>query len=115
MKKGATRLVFKIGVYVVKIPNFLYNHLNFLNGCYSNYSERQYCKMFKKMPEFYDLVAPSLFCSIFGLIQIQRFCSPLNSEISEQDLIRLENVRKGESKSTNFGVFKGKIVCVDFP
>ena len=31
MKKGVTRLVFKIGNYVIKIPNFTYSHKNFLD------------------------------------------------------------------------------------
>lgn len=71
IKKGVTRIVFILNKIVVKIPNFTYSHLNFLNGCCSNWSERNYCKMFKNMKQL-DLVAPSLFCLPFGLLQIQK-------------------------------------------
>ena len=110
--KGTNRIVFLIWKYAIKIPNIKNGHLLFLYGCYSNYSERNFCKKFKCVPEFYNKVSPSLFCSWFGLIEIQCRCTPINY-ISEMDLNRLSNVN-GESKPNNYGIFKGKIVCVDY-
>lgn len=116
MKKGTTRIVFILfEKWVIKIPNFTYSHLHFLNGCYANYSERDYCKKFKNLPEFYCKVAPSLFCSWFGLIQIQMYCKPLIYAISDYDLERLSDVRGRETKTQNFGLYKNKIVCLDYP
>lgn len=115
MKKGVTRLVFRVGNYVVKIPNFTYNHLNFLNGCYSNWSERSYYKMFKNNLEYLNKVAPSRFCTWFGLIQIQDYCRPLERNLSSLELDYFKDVRGGESKPENFGIYKNKIVCLDYP
>lgn len=63
IKKGVTRIVLLIGNIAIKIPNFTYCHLHFLNGCYGNWSERNYTKIFKNLPEFYNKVSPTLFCS----------------------------------------------------
>lgn len=115
MNKGVTRIVFKIGKYVIKFPNHSYNHLNFLNGCYSNWSERNYCKQFKNMSEFYNKVSPSIFCFPFGLFQIQKYCKPLNRQITDEELLFFENVRGGETKPENFGTYQGRIVCLDYP
>ena len=115
IEKGTTRLVFIFKYFVIKIPNFTYSHLHFLNGCYANWSERNFCKIFKNMPEFYNKVAPSIFCSWFGIIQIQKYCKPLNREITEAELMFLENVRGGESKRENFGIYNNNIVCLDYP
>ena len=113
MKRGVTRLVFLVGRYVIKIPNFTNSHLHFLNGCYANYSERNYCKMFSKMPEFLNLVAYSYFCSWFGLIQIQQrtiICS-------DDDYINYEKFITvcSDCKPINFGSIDNIIVCVDYP
>jgi len=115
MNEGITRLVFKVGNHVIKIPNFKHSHLHFLNGCYANWSERNYCKMFKDIPEFLHKVAPSLWCSWFGLVQIQAYCKPLDREITREELVYFKDVRKGERKSTNFGYYNGKVVCFDYP
>ena len=114
MKKGTTRLVFKFYKYVIKIPNFTYSHLNFLNGCYCNWSERNYYKTFQSLPEFKNKVAPSLFCSYFGLFQIQLYCEPLERELTDLELIYFENVRNGETKHLNFGYYNGILVCLDY-
>ena len=112
---GTTRIVFILHNNVIKIPNFLYSHNNFLMGCYANWSERNYCKMFKGMSEYIDKVAPSVYCSIFGLIQIQRKCIHLTRELTDDELEYFKNVRGGETKSFNFGIYNNKIVCLDYP
>lgn len=111
MKNGVTRLVFFVGKYVIKIPNFTHCHLHFLNGCYANCAERNYCKMFNGMPEFLNLVAKSYFCSWFGLIQIQQRVQICTEHI---DYDAFENVCS-DRKPSNFGTIDGRIVCVDYP
>ena len=110
--KGTNRMVFLIWKYAIKIPNIFNGHLLFLYGCYSNYSERKFCKEFKYIPEMYSLVSPSLFCSWFGILQIQYRCDPI-SFISNKELKRLSPVN-GETKYINYGIYKNKIVCLDY-
>jgi len=117
MERGATRLVLKIGEFVIKFPNFTYSHLNFLNGCHANWSERNFCKVFKNYDNgrLYNKVAPSLFCSIFGLIQVQKYCKPLGRELTDNEVEYFKNVQDFDLKSTNFGIYKGRVVCLDYP
>lgn len=112
VKRGTNRIVILVGKYAFKFPNIFNGHLLFLYGCYSNYSERDFCKKFRDMPEFYNLVAPSLFCSWFGLLEVQVRCEEVLS-ISDSDLRRLESVN-GESKPINYGTYKNNLVCVDY-
>ena len=69
IKKGITRTCFLVGPIAIKLPR-IYKHLYFLQGCYSNYSERNFCKMFRNYDgeiRFQDYVAPSYFLSNFWL------------------------------------------------
>ena len=43
IKRGINRIVFVFGSFVVKIPRH-YSHYHFLQGCFANWAERQYCK-----------------------------------------------------------------------
>lgn len=113
MRKGVTRVVFVFKKFVIKIPNFNYCHSHFLQGCYANWSERQYCKIFKNHKD-YNLVAPSYFCSWFGLIQIQAKCKPLLRDLSNKEIDKFKFVCKGDIKKENFGWYKGKLVCLDY-
>lgn len=113
-KKGTTRNVFLCGGWVVKVP-CIRRHLHFLQGCYANWSERRYCKMMKGVDEnvFYDLVAPSVWCSWFGLIQVQRRVSqPIRPD---EDLGKYMDVCSGDCKPDNFGYLNGRLVCCDYP
>lgn len=108
IKYGITRIVFLIGKYAIKIPNPK-RHLHFLQGCYNNYSERYYCKTVKGT-EDYNLIAPSYFCSWFGIIQIQAKCEPIQN-IEYGVFINLTDDHKPE----NFGLYNGRVVCLDYP
>lgn len=115
---GVTRLVILIGNYAIKIPNFTKEHRHFLYGCYANYSERNYCKVFKpineEMSKFYNLVAPSYFCSWFGLIQIQGRCKPINRHLTKKEINFFKDVHGGDYKKENFGYYNDKLVCLDY-
>jgi len=114
MKQGVTRLVFLIGRYAIKIPNFKYSTQNFLSGCLANHNERLFCKQYKGMPQL-TKVAYTYYSSIFGLINIQKRASPV-----------LDNVKQGyidkayfkdvcnDFKFENFGIIGGRLVCVDY-
>lgn len=116
---GMTRNVIIIGNYAFKFPTFK-SHSLFLNGCYSNNREREFCKRWEGFisdsDEFnlYLLVAPSIWCSWFGLIQIQKRVEILKRDLTEKELESLSRITT-ERKHINFGIYKGRLVCVDYP
>ena len=115
--KGTTRIVFIFKYIVIKIPNFIYEHSHFLIGCQSNWEERKYYKL--HINTFYEnnlvqFVAPSLWCSWFGLIQIQVKCEPLLRDLTEDERNFFELLCNGDNKKENFGWYKDKLVCVDY-
>ncbi len=109
--KGCSRIVFFIGKYVIKIPNFLVCHLHFLQGCYGNWSERQYYKSIKNIEN--SLVAPSLFCFYFGLFQIQLRCIELDRDLTSQEVDKFKDICF-DIKKENFGYLNNKLVCFDY-
>lgn len=63
--------------------------------------------------KFYNLVAPSYFCTWFGLIQIQ---AKVNQPIKEDfDKGLYKDVCGTDHKDANFGYYEGRIVCCDYP
>src|SRR6478609_200260 len=118
VQKGVTRIVFLIGNYAFKIPNLSYSHKYFLQGCYNNWAERDYYK--KNINAIYDgnlshYAAPSLFCSWFGFIQIQYRCQPCNRDLTEHEKEFFNSLCWADNKKENFGYYKGKLVCLDYP
>jgi hypothetical protein len=129
-KKGVTRIVLIVFGYAFKIPNFTYCQLHFLQGCVGNASERLFTKQWKPSnnksknvgQEFSELVEvtyrkinPTLYCSCFGLIAIQKEVKPLNFDIKTRDDLReIFKVVCTDFKSENFGLLNGKIVCIDY-
>ena len=117
-KKGVTRIVILTKNYAIKIPNFLYQHNHFLQGCYANWSERMLYKMWKDYtdePNLRELIAPSYFCSWFGLIQIQKRVALLNRDLTKGEKKKFKIVASTDLKKENFGILDGRIVCVDYP
>lgn len=117
MRKGTTRLVFLLGKYAIKIPNFTYSWQNFLTGCLANCNERTFCKQYKGMLE-YNLVAKTYFSSWFGLINIQERLEPLHYEMYDPDGAVREFFKGicSDIKSSNFGFRAGSksLVCLDY-
>lgn len=113
IRKGCTRIVFLIGNYAFKIPNFTVCHMHFLNGCQANWKERDYCLTFQSLEEFRERVVPTLFCSWFGLLSIQRRVTELERDLTEHEVIYFKE-QTVDIKRQNFGWFNGKLVCVDY-
>lgn len=114
---GVTRIVFLLGRYVVKIPNFLVQHDHFLAGCKANWTERKLWKMFREcegMPHR-NLFVPSTFCSWFGLIQIQHRAVVRSNDdpLTDEELRTFKNITT-DTKASNFGYYKGRLVCIDY-
>ena len=110
--KGVTRLVLLIGNFAIKIPNFTCQHNHFLHGCYANWSERLYPKMFKNMPEI-EKVAPTYFCAWFGLISIQARVVELDRHLTADEKQYFEH-QTTDIKKENFGYLNGRLVCIDY-
>lgn len=112
--RGATRLVFVFRHFVIKVPRLNYGHTNFLHGCLSNWKEREFYKNFKNIPTTHkDLIIPTLWCSWFGLFQIQRRAEVLSRELTKQEIRKFKKVCT-DIKKENFGVYEGKIICIDY-
>ena len=115
IKKGSNRIVFLLSDFVIKIPNFLNGHLLFLHGCLANYKERHFCKMMKNVDDnsLYKLVAPTLYCSWFGLVSIQVRCKQIKNT-PDKHLLNEFNRISGDVKMCNMGLYKGNIVLYDY-
>ncbi len=114
IKRGITRIVILIGNYAFKIPNFKYQHNHFLKGCYCNWNERYYTKQSKGYigEGFFSKIAPTLFCSWFGLISIQKRVEILTEDLTDEQWEEMKEFI--ECKKENYGYLNGKLVCVDY-
>lgn len=117
--KGSTRLVFSLSKnLVIKVPNFTFSHSNFLSGCIANWKERNYYKLFSKIDcntTHTKNVAPCYYCCCFGLFSIYAKCIVNNKELTSEQLKVLSKYSGGDNKPTNFGYYKGSLVCLDYP
>ena len=111
---GITRIVICIGKYAFKIPNFRYSHKHFLQGCLANAKERDYFKNHKYKGGMVDYVSPSLFCSTFGLIQIQYRCFPKKEDLTKKEKEFFKPLCGLDNKKENSGYYKNKLVCLDY-
>lgn len=116
-RKGITRIVFVFSKFVIKIPNFTYSMQHFLQGCYANWSERQYYKTHKGADYEHNMVeyvSPSYWCSWFGLIQIQARCEPMLECLTPEQQEFYKPLCSTDNKKENFGWYKGRLVCLDY-
>lgn len=102
-----------IGPYAIKIPNFRYCHRHFLQGCYANWSERQSTRATRNDPGMFSKIAPTLFCTWFGLLSIQRRAEPLDRNLTLMEIGQFTPWTT-DLKKENFGYLNGKIVCIDY-
>lgn len=117
IKYGITRIVIVFNTFVIKIPNYKYNHHHFLQGCYANWSERKFCKDFKNAKykgNLYKYVAPSFYCSLFGLFQIQAKCKPMLKDLTNHQKKIYFPLCGTDNKKENFGWYKNNLVCLDY-
>lgn len=106
---GCTRIVFLIGSFAIKIPNFTYEHSHFLKGCYASWNKRKYTK-----GKYVKSIAKTYFSSWFGLICIQERCKQLERPLSDAEVEYFSKITD-DIKKENFGYNqKGEIVCLDY-
>lgn len=115
-RKGVTRIVFIFDRFVIKIPNFLVQHNHFLHGCLANWNERYFYKRWNKTQfKLLNKAVPSIFCSWFGLFQIQKRCEVLNRDLTLEEIEEYKYLHNGDIKKENFGYYEGELVCLDYP
>jgi hypothetical protein len=110
---GCTRIVFLIGNYAVKIPNFRYEWKHFLCGLLSNLNERAFAKM--EWPQF----CPVVFSFPGGWLLVMRRARQMTREefdsfdpqaFCEQS----DYVVPAEHKPESFGWLNGRVVAIDY-
>lgn len=109
--KGVTRLVFLLGGWAIKIPNFTFCHGHFLEGCRDNWRERVVTKY--RLPEFMEKTAPCVFCAWFGLFSVMKRVE-INTEPLTREQKKYFKNQTTDCKPSNFGHLNGKLVCIDY-
>lgn len=123
IKYGSNRTVILLGQYAFKFPS-TYSHTLFLKGCLSNWKERSFFKNFKGVycdGDLTLLVAPSYFCSWFGICQIQKRIVPL-CDLDNRDLALFLLDQKKDQLSkvcsdlniSNVGIINNEIKVLDY-
>ena len=113
IKFGTTRIVFLIGNWAIKIPNFRYWCL-FLQGLLANIEENRFSRA-NLWP-----ICPVTFCAWGGWFIIMKRAWPLTIEDLETLGTTLEKIceyyPKGfvEAKLNSFGWVDNRLVCIDY-
>ena len=112
---GATRHVFLVGPYAIKIPQFRYGWKNFLYGLLANLQERTFAKA--GWPE----LCPVAFSLPGGWLVVMQRAEPLTREewfsFDSLDFCEREGREyciPAERKMDSFGKNDGRIVAVDY-
>ena len=110
-RKGVSRIVFLIGNIAIKIPNFTVQHDHFLIGCLANWTERKRTK--ESCDDYFPKIAPTYFCSWFGLVSIQKRVVELGRDLDWKERTYFINYTT-DLKKENFGYIKNQVVCIDY-
>ncbi len=104
---GITRIVILTQNYAIKLPRVNYGWMKFVEGIYCNLSEAKNWKWDNQN----ERLCPTLF-SFAGLINVMprvKICT------SEQEIKEIPNNEWTDWKPDNYGYYKGKLVCIDYP
>ena len=113
LKKGTTRIVILTKRYAFKIPNITCYRL-FLQGLLSNIQEGSFSGI-------HENLCPTLFCFYGGFLNIMPRCKSLTnnefyyfSKHFKKYVNKKNIVLPVENKKSSFGIYKKKIVAVDY-
>lgn len=111
IKQGQTRIVFLVGNYAIKIPNFLKGYKQFLYGLISNLQEKE----FSRTNPYLLPVKHSLFGS---LIVIMPRCIVLDKNLPLKAFYVITTslgvYPKVDYKPESFGIWKGRVYVIDY-
>lgn len=115
---GATRLVFLVGRYAVKLPQLRYGWRNFLHGLLANLQEREFSRA--GWPE----LCPVVFALPLGLLVVMPRAEVLDDGDGRDDAAleamlsdfcnRPDYVVPAELKADSFGYLGGRLVAIDY-
>lgn len=111
MEKGATRLVFTIGKYAIKVPR-IYSWRGFLRGLLANLQER----LFRNLAP--TLTAKIYYADIFGVVLIMEKAEYIPQHMFRDVSMFLDKcVEAGlpvDRKPGNVGLINGRYKLIDF-
>lgn len=113
-RKGATRVVFLIGGYAVKVPVFRYGIQAFLTGMLANLNESRWRGVSKNMPR-------TVYCNRFGLVLVAKRCRPVQHRglfyVALAELIATSDVAAefwlSDCKPENYGFIGADLIKLD--
>jgi len=106
-KQGVTRIVLLTRKYAIKFPRINYGWKKFIEGICCNLSENEVYSITKS-----EWLCPVLF-SFGGFILIMPRIDILKNDIDIPD-IHLDG-EGADIHACNYGYYKDKVVCVDYP
>lgn len=118
--RGCTRIVFLVGNYAIKIPNFRYSWLLFLNGLVANMNEAATWRWNSGKYESgkSHLLCPVVWASWGGWVLVMKRavpCTWLSEGGEEIDYSKwIVEGLSGDDKPQNYGKLDGRIVKLDY-
>jgi hypothetical protein len=109
--QGETRIVFIIGNYAIKIPNFLKGYRQFLYGLISNTQEVHYQKQS-------HYLMPVIFRIPFNFVIVMPKAKVLSENLSFDDYVKITDslgaYPKVDHKPDSFGIWKNQVYVIDY-
>lgn len=109
IKHGATRAVFLIGGWAIKIPSFRYGQRYFVYGCLGNILERDHWKI-----QGHPQLAPVYFCFPLGLFLVMKRYRDLVIRRLTEDEKNTLPFTNFDDNGHNFAYEDGKLVLFDY-
>ena len=109
--QGETRIVFIIGNYAIKIPNYLKGYRQFLYGLLSNTQEVQ----FQKQSQY---LMPVIFRLPFNFVIVMPKAEVLMQNLSPDDFHKITTdlgvYPRVDYKPDSFGMWKNRVYVIDY-
>lgn len=111
---GITRSVVLAGPFALKFPSLRYGGRHFKLGTTCNLAERAaYRRVRDWGTDVRDRLCPALWCAPFGLMLVMRRAEPLGRDPRVDELAHLWDWST-DHKEENYGILKGRVVCIDY-
>lgn len=117
IKRGVTRIVFLVGPYAIKVPKpKIWRH--FLLGLLSNMNEKSQWDI-SLITGKSEYLCPVVWMCFGGWVLVMKRCEPYPSlkedwDLFKEKIIKHLEVHEGDDKPTNYGIFEGRLVKLDY-
>jgi len=110
IKQGETRLVFLVGNYAIKTPNFLKGYRQFLYGLISNHQEKAYSNSNPNLlPVIFSCIG-----SLFIIFPRAKVLTEIDHETFLKVMKPIGDYPRVDYKAESFGVWKNKVYVIDY-